>query len=373
MAENLVTTKRQRIFFFDRHPRLVLTGIIMAGFLLALIAAELTARVLRPEWKPGSDDRIGFWTYDKLLGWAHRPGQHGKFSHRDFCVDVAINSHGLRDDEYALARGNKKRMLVIGDSFAWGFGVEQRERFSEILESDHNDWEIINAAVSGYSTDQEFLYLRQSGMAYRPDVVLLLLFRNDLDENLSSESYWYYKPRFTLGTRGQLMLQNTPVPSSSIKQRVERFCWGRSYLMQPLYTQFFNHYDFFFHLKQNLITCLRSDKSQKAMPSNAPYTDGGFPLIRQLLRAMNELCKKNQARLIVVSAPMEPQVQAFFSKLASDETITYLALDPFFADVGPKAYFPHDLHWNLIGNQVAAKAIDGFLGDRKIWTCAVDC
>ena len=57
-------------------------------------------------------------------------------------MTVAINSHGLRDGEYALepTRG-KKRMLVLGDSFAWGFGVEREEVFCEVIERRRPNWE----------------------------------------------------------------------------------------------------------------------------------------------------------------------------------------------------------------------------------------
>ena len=49
-------------------------------------------------------------------------------------------------------------MLILGDSFGWGYGVEHHERFSKILEDAHPDWEIINASVTGFfSTTPVFL------------------------------------------------------------------------------------------------------------------------------------------------------------------------------------------------------------------------
>lgn len=41
-------------------------------------------------------------------------------------------------------------MLILGDSFGWGYGVEHHERFSKILEEAHPDWEIISASVTGF-------------------------------------------------------------------------------------------------------------------------------------------------------------------------------------------------------------------------------
>src|SRR4030095_12115366 len=102
----------------------------------------------------------------------------------EFSVEVSINSHGQRDDEYPVERTGKRRMFVLGDSLGWGFGVELHERFSERMEDIHPDWEIINASVSGYSTDQELLYLQHQGMVFAPDVVLLLFHPNDFEGNV---------------------------------------------------------------------------------------------------------------------------------------------------------------------------------------------
>ena len=67
-----------------------------------------------------------------------------------------------------------KRVLVLGDSFTWGFGVEQEQIFTEVIENSRKDVEVINAGVSGYSPDQELIWLREQGMHFQPDLVLLL-------------------------------------------------------------------------------------------------------------------------------------------------------------------------------------------------------
>ena len=150
--------------WFYRHPGLTLSAIAFLGCGAATVSVEISARMFFPEWAPTREERVKFWIHSELLGWEHTPNQQGRFNHRDFSVDVAINSHGMRDDEYSIERTDKKRMLVLGDSFGWGFGVEHQERFSEMLEKKHRNWEIINASVSGYGTDQQYLFLREKGM-----------------------------------------------------------------------------------------------------------------------------------------------------------------------------------------------------------------
>ena len=78
-------------------------------------------------------------------------------------MTVKLNSHGLRDNEYLLTRTKNGRILVLGDSFGWGFGVEHEDIFSEVIERRNREWEIINqrvrngSAVSLLTFEREFV------------------------------------------------------------------------------------------------------------------------------------------------------------------------------------------------------------------------
>ncbi len=184
--------------WFEKNPKKTIFTITLLGIFVVLALVEVGARIFMPGWSPTRPDRVNFWVYDDQLGWAHKKGQKGHFDHRDFSINVYINSDGFRDSEYPLPKTGKKRMLVIGDSFGWGYGVEHNEIFCEIIEQNHPHWEVINASVSGYGTDQQLLFLRERGLEYQPDVVLLLFSKNDFQNNISKEQYWYYKPIFVL-------------------------------------------------------------------------------------------------------------------------------------------------------------------------------
>jgi hypothetical protein len=338
--------------WFRRHPRLTLSASALIGCVVAILLAEGAARVLFPEWAPAREERAKFWTYDGLLGWEHRPDERGRFNHQDFSVEVVTNSHGMRDDEYPLARTSKKRMLVLGDSFGWGFGVEHHERFSEVLESAYPDLEIINASVSGYGTDQQYLFLKESGVGFRPDIVLLLFYGNDYKDNLSDEACWYYKPFFVVES-GSLALRNTPVPPATCRQWLDRFLHGRTYLGPRL--------DYGY---QALKTRITSVLDGEAPAPREPNREGGPTrnnVTYRLMAAMNDVCKAAGARFILVSIPMGVEDRAMMRQMAERESIPYLQLDEFFESEGVRAVFPHDAHWNARGHAIAAAAIEGFL------------
>ncbi len=120
-------------------------------------------------------------------GWALAPGRSVLQSTRDYSVRVAINSKGLRDVEHDYeAAAGAFRIVVLGDSFMEAYQVTLEESFPRRLERRlaERRVEVINLGVGGYGTTQQLLYLREEGLEYRPDLVLLaFLPDNDIRNN----------------------------------------------------------------------------------------------------------------------------------------------------------------------------------------------
>ena len=323
-----------------------------AASAVALGAAELASRGLAPGWAPQHAER-NFWRYDELLGWAHRPGQRGRLRQPDFDVEVAIGAQGLRDRDYPFERTpGLRRMLVLGDSFAWGFGVEQDEILWEILEARHPDWEIVNSAVSGYGTDQEYLFLRERGLRWRPDVVVLHLHPNDVDDNNAARRYGYPKPRFRLGATG-LELGNVPVPALGALERLRRRLLQSSYL---------------YHGLQGMDALLGAHPTGDAREeAGAPVPPLDLAVTRALLAALAALVRQEGARLAVVSNPAEPWLREALADQLASLGVPYGALDEAFRGrARGEVKFARDPHWNAAGHATAARAVEEFLGDAGI-------
>lgn len=191
-------------------------GLATGGILFGLLLAEIVCRFCGMSPLDVPRERPMFWGYHPVYGWAHRPGQQGRFRMASFSTTVSINRRGLRDRDYAFEPSGR-RILVLGDSLAWGFGVEQDETFTERLELMLPGTEVINAAVSGYSTDQELLWLERDGIRYRPDTVVVLVAGNDITMNTQGRVYYkYFKPYFTAEPDGGLKLNQVPVPRLSL-------------------------------------------------------------------------------------------------------------------------------------------------------------
>jgi len=121
---------------------------------------------------------------------------------------------GSRGTEVPLERSSKRRIVVLGGSFVWGYGVEGADLFTELLARDTGD-EVVNLGVPGYGADQALLVWRQLGIQFSPDVVLLVVTPStDVASVLATERDGRAKPRFRLDATSGLEMENVPVPQS---------------------------------------------------------------------------------------------------------------------------------------------------------------
>ena len=127
-----------------------------------------------------------FSRYDNLLGWSSPPNGSFRFKSADFDTEVKTNSEGFRDDEFTEKKEPPKiRVALMGDSFAFGWGVEKKQAFADIIEQvSEGEVEVFNFGVSGYSTLQEVLLFEKSVIPKKPDIAVLAFYDNDPRDNM---------------------------------------------------------------------------------------------------------------------------------------------------------------------------------------------
>jgi hypothetical protein len=328
-------------------------ALLVASLLVSLIFGEAILRVfgrgpLRVNPVPGS-----FWRHDRLLGWSNSPGADGVFDHPRFRINVHINSKGLRDREYAYERSpGTRRILVIGDSFVWGYGVEQHETFPKVLEALLPRVDVINAGVAGYGTDQELLWLRSEGVRYRPDLVILVMCGNDDDENNSDLVYnVYHKPRFRQADHGEPLLTGVPVPLPSRALRLKHWILTHSALA--------------FQLKSTIIDPLRYQRHQReAVPAK------GLGLTLALVDGIARVVRDIDARLVVVTTVRyAPSAEFPYDELVDGVRRQGIPVLDTERSPGYRAdtmLIPGDAHWNPAGHRFVAQQLRTMIEDHHL-------
>ena len=165
-------------------------AVLLVTVLLFCAVLETALRIV---YRRSLDFSMEMWKYAVLmkrpvanpgLSFVHVPNRSAFL----MGVPVSINSHGLRDREYSLAKPRDVyRIVMLGDSTTFGWGVPVEQTVAKILErqlnaathDEHRRFEVLNAGVGNYGTVQEFNHYLTYDRAFSPDLVILEYFIND--------------------------------------------------------------------------------------------------------------------------------------------------------------------------------------------------
>jgi len=158
--------------------------LFLISILFAFLLCEISLRILgfrgEIEWTMANAIPVN----DKILNYRLQPNSVS------FTGDITyrLNSNGYRDIERSYKKAiNSYRILVIGDSVAYGYKVKFEDIFSRklqaMLDKYYSDRKIeaLNLAIPGTNTLQEGDLLRNEGSRYNPDMTIILFVLNDAD------------------------------------------------------------------------------------------------------------------------------------------------------------------------------------------------
>jgi hypothetical protein len=115
--------------------------------------------------------------YDPELVYTLQPGAF-VFSNIEFSTQYVVNSAGVRDNQRSLTR---PEIVVAGDSYAMGWGVQQEESFPELIEK-RTGRVVLNTAVASYGTVRERRLLDRVDLS-RATTLIVQYDANDFAEN----------------------------------------------------------------------------------------------------------------------------------------------------------------------------------------------
>lgn len=102
---------------------------------------------------------------------------------------VKTNQEGYRADEFQPHQAKPLRIICLGASPTFGWGVAQHETYSKRLEyylnkvkSDSSAVEVINAGQIGYSSHQGLKLLKHEIINLKPDILTVAYVINDVDK-----------------------------------------------------------------------------------------------------------------------------------------------------------------------------------------------
>ncbi len=264
------------------------------GLVVAALICEVAVRLfcppyIMPRWVEnapyGIRKQIG-----NIRGFIVTPQYRHRFT---------TNSKGFRGtNEYAIPKPpNVFRVLSLGDSVVCGYGVEDDQTFSAVLEkklSTRRPTEVLNLAVPGFGNAEELIQLENVGFEYQPDLVILGYFVNDHFDNLTSDLYRLQDGKLARNT-------NVIEPAFYLRDHLSRI---------PGYTFLCQHSYFVNFLRQKVSGFYRSKVGQKhalgieAFTSDKP-SEQQIVLTSALIDEIIRVSTDRGIRVVVLSIPME--------------------------------------------------------------------
>jgi lysophospholipase L1-like esterase len=329
---------------------LVASSLFVGGLL-----AEGLARLLFPQLAPRTARITKFWQYDSRYGWSHNPGASGAFETFGIQTFVKINSKGFRGPAIDYTRApNKRRVLVLGDSYVWGYGVNEDEVFTELLRKAMPEVEVVNMGVSGYSTDQELLLYRDEGYKYKADLVTIVLTENDPLGNLLTQHYIIYgKPAFQVQDEG-LALLNQPVAKTALWKRVASEFATRSYVLTAA-----NRYLYSKAIQNGATSAAppNQENGNSGAAGEFPRTAEEKITLRLLVELKREIAaRQGEAELLVVFTEDLTHSQEIAQYLATFG-IPSLDLEKHIHEKDTSLHLRDDFHWNAEGHKKVAEVL----------------
>jgi len=168
----MIRLKKITIMFF----------LFSVSLILSLVISELILRRIykkkniKSPWQTTSRYLID----DKLI-YTLRPNNYSEWKTTEFIEKATTNNYGFRNT-YDISYDKPSttyRIIVTGDSFTFGHGLEDQNTYPAKLENllnqngkDGKKFEVINAGVPGYSPDQQYRQITEKLIHFSPDLLL---------------------------------------------------------------------------------------------------------------------------------------------------------------------------------------------------------
>lgn len=372
---------------------------IVLSTTVSLIAAELALRAFSPRrtYLALTDAYPAMFDASDTLPYRLRPNYSGRLASSEFDTGITINAQGYRGAAFTAQKGDARRLLVIGDSFTFGWGVNDDETYPAVVErlllsgSPPRRVEVINAGFAAcYSPDTYYLYLKNEGLALNPDAIVVGVFiGNDLDSENAFENEWLETDAGGLPVRIRnahtQVLDHYWVPRR-IPVRYRIPIASRSHVFQGMV-------DIWWELAPKIkawlpgVATIVYASSQDAPEDRVPYnyrfryaerTESVFARVKTLLRAMHRLASEKGIPIYFMVIPEQSQLAPHvYAGLPADvdkpqrelaaffdaEGMNYLDLQPWLRERGSlrRLYIPGDGHFTVEGNRLAAERLTAYL------------
>jgi hypothetical protein len=351
--------------------------IIIFGIIIGFVLCETFTRIVIKD-KMGVLPE-GFMIKDELLEKKMSANFKEYYRKREFKNYIRTNSLGLRGKDIPSKKDNEIRILILGDSFTFGIGVEEDETYSSKLEVLLNSkidkaFKVINAGFPGLGTYTQLHFFKEYGLKLNPDLVILQ-FYIDVFENMRYKK-WKEELNLSLDKIERSKNYNAIVEKSNLfrnflkKSIFLRKLHDRCVLLTLNFKKDYSDVTWGW-TPNNEVAFLKKDTQ---------LTKWGWQITKEALSEINNTAKQNNISLIILVTPAWCQLtnkvpgnnynkydlakpNRILEEFATNNNIMLFDPLPLFQKfVNPqKYYYFYDQHWTKDGHEFIAKKLSNLM------------
>jgi hypothetical protein len=311
----------------------------------------------------------------------------------EYCIYGKISSQGLNSQEIPLHKAaDEKRILVLGDSFVEARQVPREKNFCSVLQEfiagdSLGIVRVINAGVSTYSPLLEYLYFTQELKKFEPDVVVLVLFANDVFDDMRYSQFAKFNDDGIPVTVGPgvpwlILLRNGSPEEGRHSTEYKKMVFAgpsKTWATKRFYLATILEYFVFTHRVNERFPVPPQNEELFVLikdPSLRSLQERGWALTKGYVALLKRECDEIDAKMFIACSPIASQIQGhssydhfFFTgqpteldqinteRMAEDLKIGYVDLATPLKKAGEGLYFPRDGHWTPKGHSIVAQAL----------------
>ena len=363
---------------------IVIISVSVTYLLADIVAGYFLIKPLSPELVPDE------YRHHKLV-----PNTHSRFEQRDFFYTQRVNNVGLRGRDIQTKKSpDRYRILMLGDSFTMGKGVEDDQTFSVLLEEALNKRsatcsgktiEVLNAGVDSYAPILSFIQLTRELEPLEPDMVVLNLDVSDLVQET------VYRKQAVFASDGGIIGVPGRTRKMQLNEKVRVWTERNLYLTRFLLFYTNKLFDYKEFTVQDLVTRANFEIAKHTLAEDTEQREEQWRNIFDSIRKMKKYCDGNRMAFVLTVYPWGHQVNErewvpgrynFMSRdatvsdksvqtiqeFATNNRIQLLNLFPLFRSYNGKhaLYFSYDNHMTPEGHKLMANGFTQYLQD-KYW------
>lgn len=336
--------------------------LIILSLLVSFFLLEILFRIIYPQ------DLQRYWVeHENKTGLFVNKKNYTHYLHRFNYYSATYKFGEYRNRITRNISDNKKKILVLGESFTFGWLLKNETTFIDKLQKNFINYNFINAAVGAWGVSHYLTFTELYCDEIKPNKILIFLNSDDYYRSLRGNYYFNEKNKLSLkkteitSLNAEMSYFDKKIPFYRfLKQNSHVFIFLRNYIYDLIYKPYRNPWDEISYFPQ----------PPKGLKINKKETNYLIKLNKEIFLRLNNASKKCNAELILVNlgwANLEVmqennpnynfilQAKDFFKK----NKILFLDNSPYMKNIYKKPdkyYIKNDFHPNELGSEEIYRA-----------------